>query len=74
MINYCIIKIKFGAMKDRHILYKLLGVDPDASTVEIKKSYRTLALQFHPDKNQEDPEARVKFQKLTEAYQLLTDP
>jgi curved DNA-binding protein CbpA len=38
-----------------------------------KKQYRKLVLQYHPDKNKEDPLAREKFQKLKEAYDILTD-
>ena len=39
-----------------------------------KKQYRKLVLKYHPDKNQDDPSARQKFQKLKEAYDILTDP
>ena len=39
-----------------------------------KKQYRKLVLKYHPDKNKEDPEARDKFQKLKEAYDILMDP
>ncbi|KAF9088940.1 hypothetical protein BGX23_007010 [Mortierella sp. AD031] len=54
-------------------LYDILGVPVDATAAAIKKSYRTLALQNHPDKNP-DPEAHAKFQKISEAYQILSDP
>ncbi|ETW57663.1 hypothetical protein PFUGPA_00356 [Plasmodium falciparum Palo Alto/Uganda] len=53
--------------------YDLLNVEPDASFDEIKHSYRKLALQYHPDKNINDPEANEKFQKINEAYQVLSD-
>ena len=43
--------------------YKLLGVSKDASEKEIKKAFRKLAVQYHPDKNP-DPEARKKFEKI----------
>ncbi|KAG0064990.1 hypothetical protein BGZ89_008687 [Linnemannia elongata] len=54
-------------------LYDILGVSPTATASEIKKSYRTLALQNHPDKNP-DPEAHTRFQKISEAYQILSEP
>lgn len=53
--------------------YELLGVDPSATVEEIKKAYRRLAHQFHPDKNPHDPKAAEKFRRLTEAYQTLQD-
>ncbi|KAF9420580.1 hypothetical protein BGZ94_009092 [Podila epigama] len=54
-------------------LYDILGVPVDATPSLIKKNYRALALQNHPDKNP-DPEAHAKFQKISEAYQILSDP
>ncbi len=54
--------------------YKILGVKPDASLDEIKKAYRRLALQYHPDKNQGDKKAEEKFKDIAEAYDVLSDP
>ncbi|MEO8201316.1 MAG: molecular chaperone DnaJ [Gemmatimonadota bacterium] len=53
--------------------YQLLGVSRDASEGEIKKAYRKLAMEFHPDRNREDG-AEEKFKEITEAYQVLCDP
>lgn len=54
--------------------YEVLGVGRDASTDEIKKAYRKLALQHHPDKNPGNKEAEEKFKEATLAYEVLTDP
>ncbi|SBS79930.1 DnaJ protein, putative [Plasmodium ovale curtisi] len=53
--------------------YDALNVKPNATFNEIKSSYYKLALKFHPDKNVGDPEAKIKFQKINEAYQVLSD-
>lgn len=53
--------------------YKILGVDKNASADEIKKSYRKLALEHHPDRGG-GAEAENKFKELNEAYQILSDP
>ena len=58
-------------MKD---YYKILGVSRDASPEDIKKSYRSLAMQYHPDKNKNNPEAESKFKDISEAYENLSDP
>jgi len=54
--------------------YKVLGVSMDASEVEIKKSYRKVAMQYHPDRNPGDKEAEEKFKTASEAYEVLRDP
>ncbi|RMD97890.1 MAG: molecular chaperone DnaJ [Deltaproteobacteria bacterium] len=54
--------------------YTILGVTRDATEVEIKKAYRTLALKYHPDRNPGDPEAEKKFKAASEAYEVLSDP
>ncbi len=54
--------------------YQILGVKPDASLDEIKKAYRRLALQYHPDKNPGDKQAEEKFKDIAEAYDVLSDP
>ena len=54
--------------------YELLGVDRDASEQEIKKAFRRVARELHPDVNTHDPEAEEKFKEAAEAYEVLSDP
>ena len=53
--------------------YSLLGISREASDAEIKKAYRKLAMEFHPDRNP-SPQAEAKFKEITEAYEVLRDP
>jgi len=53
--------------------YKVLGVDKKADADEIKKKYRTLARELHPDKNKGDAEKEEKFKGISEAYEILSD-
>src|SRR4051812_4670116 len=54
-------------------LYQRLGVQRGASEVDIKKAYRSLAKQLHPDRNKDNPNAAKRFGEITHAYDLLSD-
>jgi len=54
-------------------LYKILEVDRNATEDQIKKSYRKLAMKWHPDKNQGNPDAESKFKEISSAYEILSD-
>ena len=54
--------------------YKILGVSKDVSEAELKKVYRKLARQYHPDSNPGDTAAEAKFKEVSEAYSVLSDP
>lgn len=54
-------------------LYAVLGVAPNASDDEIKKVYRSLAMRYHPDRN-DAPGAEARFKAVTKAYEILSDP
>src|SRR3954470_23379085 len=55
-------------------LYSVLGVAKNASDEEIKKAYRKLARQYHPDRNPDDKAAEEKFKEISVAYETLSDP
>src|SRR3954447_11025137 len=61
-------------MSSKRDYYEVLGVERGAEAEEIKKSYRKLAVKYHPDKNPGDKEAEEKFKELGEAYEVLADP
>jgi len=54
--------------------YKILGVDRKARIEDIKRAYRKLAMQYHPDRNPGDKKAEERFKEINEAYQVLSDP
>ena len=60
-------------MADKKDYYELLGVSKGASEEEIKKSYRKLAMKYHPDRNPDDKTAEGKFKEAKEAYEILSD-
>ncbi len=57
----------------RRDYYDVLGVDRGASVGEIKKAYRRLAVEYHPDKNPNNAEAEERFKEASEAYAVLSD-
>uniref|UniRef100_A0A3P9J3A7 DnaJ homolog subfamily A member 3, mitochondrial n=1 Tax=Oryzias latipes TaxID=8090 RepID=A0A3P9J3A7_ORYLA len=60
-------------LANKQDFYEVLGVSRSASQKEIKKAYYQLAKKYHPDTNTNDPEAKEKFAKLAEAYEVLSD-
>lgn len=60
-------------MAEKRDYYEVLGVDRQASPEELKRAYRKLARQYHPDVNRHDPDAEERFKELGEAYDVLSD-
>ena len=54
--------------------YEVLGVNRDAAEEDLKKSYRRLAMKWHPDRNPDNPKAEEHFKEAKEAYEVLSDP
>jgi molecular chaperone DnaJ len=61
-------------MADRPDYYKILGVGKNASEAEIKKAYRKLAREYHPDRNAGDKKAEERFKQISQAHDVLSDP
>ena len=59
---------------DKRDYYEVLEVHRNGSEIEIKKAFRKVALQFHPDKNPGDKASEEKFKEASEAYEILSDP
>src|SRR4030081_217774 len=54
--------------------YEVLGVGRDVSADDLKRAFRRLAMQYHPDRNPDDPQAAERFKECSEAYAVLSDP
>jgi molecular chaperone DnaJ len=61
-------------MASKRDYYEILGLNRDASDEDIKKSYRKLAMKFHPDRNPDSKDAEEKFKEAKEAYEILSEP
>lgn len=61
-------------MPEKRDYYQVLGLSRNASANEVKKAYRQAALKYHPDRNQDNPQAEARFKEAAEAYEVLSDP
>ncbi|HEU5073223.1 MAG TPA: DnaJ domain-containing protein, partial [Polyangiaceae bacterium] len=61
-------------MSEKRDFYEVLGVERNAGDDEIRRTYRKLALKYHPDRNPNNPEAETRFKEATEAFTVLSDP
>lgn len=68
-----ILRLKYCRLSSKMDYYTILGVQPTASSEEIKKAFKNQSLRNHPDKNQK-PEAKTKMQDILAAYKVLSDP
>lgn len=53
--------------------YKILGITKDSNQIQIRKAFRELALQYHPDKNKNSEESKERFMEIVQAYEVLSD-
>ncbi len=63
-----------GGASNRPDPYRVLGVERNADDAAIKKAYRRLAQQSHPDRNPDDQRAEERFKEISQAYAVLSDP
>ena len=63
-----------STMSSKRDFYEILGVSKSSTADEIKKAYRKVAMQFHPDRNPGNKEAEEKFKEAASAYEILSDP